>query len=88
MCWDKVIGQVDVQIKTMKEDASEALEIDKRRNNLIVHGMKESKKDDVAVLIAHLLRVGLHIDGSKHINEESRICRLADNKVRPIRLRI
>ena len=50
--------------------------------------MKERKEDDDEILTADLLRVRLHIDGFKHIEEVSRIGRLANNKVRSIRLRI
>ena len=50
--------------------------------------MKDNKEDDDAVLINNLLRVGLRIDGFKHIKEVSRIGCLTNNKVRPIRLRI
>ena len=48
----------------------------------------ESEEDDDSVLIADLLRVGRHIDGYKHIEEMSRIGRLADNKVRSSIVRI
>ena len=65
----KVIGQVNIQIKTMKEDISEALE--KRQNNLIVHEVKDSQEDDDAVLMTNLLKVGLQLDGSKHVEKVS-----------------
>ena len=50
--------------------------------------MKKSEEDDDAVLINDLLRVGRRSDGFKHIEEVSRIGRLANNKVRLISLRI
>lgn len=50
--------------------------------------MKEREEDDDAIIIADLLRVGIHIDGSKHIEEVARIGRLAHNKARSMRLRI
>lgn len=53
-----------------------------------MNGIKESKEDDDADLVADLLRLGLHIDGFKYIEEVSRIGRLAENKVRPSRQRI
>lgn len=45
--------------------------------------MKESQEDDDADLISDLLKLELHINGSKHTEEVYPIGRFADNKGKP-----
>lgn len=70
----------------IKKDV-ETLEIEKRRTNIIFHGVKES--DDVAHdvdKVREILSKGLHIDCERHLGEMYRIGMKKDDKVRPIRL--
>lgn len=95
---------VDIKVKNVKEDVEESIEIDKRRNNIVFHGVKEQgpvevmNLDDLLVsdfaktpdqeLVEEILKVGLRIDASRHIEEVQRIGRYDSGKIRPIRVRI
>jgi len=70
----------------IKKDV-ETLEIEKKRTNIIFHGVKES--DDVAEdvkKVRDILSNGLHLDCERHLGEMYRIGMKKEDKVRPIRL--
>ena len=52
----------------MKDDLSESLEIEKRKNNLIFHGVKETDGVEDRDYIAEMLKDGLQMD--------SEVCRV------------
>lgn len=81
-----VIGKVDSQIRNMKENVSKALEIEKRKNNLIVHGLKDWKEieGEDRALIEDMLSTGLNIDAVRHIEKVTRLGQFVENKIRPI----
>lgn len=94
-------SRVDGKVKNLKEDVEESLEIEKRKGNLIFHGVKEmirTQSDDDGnehdrQMIEEILRVGLKMDPSRHISEVSRIGRydeekIKDGKIRPIRVKV
>jgi len=92
-------NRVDGKVKIMKEDVEESLEIERRKGNLIFHGVKERGKpeDDGnehdRAMIEDILKVGLKLDPSRHVEEIFRIGRydetkVNDGKVRPIRIKI
>jgi hypothetical protein len=58
--------RVVVRVKDMKEDLSENMEVEKRKMNLVFHGIKEgadSSEDEQE--ITRLLNVGLRMDASR-----------------------
>jgi len=87
---------VDSKVKVMKEDVAESLEIDKRKCNLVFHGVKESGPDSLDTdmkspdqdFIEEILKVGLHLDAYRHIEEIQRIGRYSEGKIRPLRVKI
>ena len=67
---------------------SETLEIERRRSNMIFHGVKEEDNDDgVRHLIEDILGSGLNLDPNNHIEEVCRIGKRASVKIRPVCLR-
>jgi hypothetical protein len=93
---ERVDSKVAVKVKIMKDDVEESLEIEKRKSNLIFHGVKESEsvqqdsdeKHPDSIMIDEILKVGLKMDASRHIEEVSRIGRYVAGKVRPLRVKI
>lgn len=101
----KLIGglesKVDGKVKILKEDVEESIEIEKRKGNLILHGVKElhrqNPEDDGnehdRCMIEEILKVGLKMDYSRHIEEVFRIGRydeakIKEGKIRPIRVKV
>ena len=75
---DRVESKMESEVKVIREDVEKKLEIDKCRNNLIFHGVKEGGqsvdgKDAEVEMIEEILKVGLKLDASRHIEEVSRI---------------
>ena len=70
----------------IKKDV-ESLEIEKKRTNVIFHGVKESNDlaEDVEK-IKEILSNGLSLDWERHLGEMNRIGVKMDDKIRPIRL--
>lgn len=75
------------EVANMKKDVSENLEIDKRKHNIVIHGLKESSGGDEDI-VRQVLGDGLKMDPMRHVEEIHRIGSQADNKVRPIRVKI
>jgi hypothetical protein len=92
---DTVTSKMETQAKSIREDIAEKLEIEKRRNNLVFHGVEESVKDNAsndsvndsdAQKIETILKSGLNLDSSRHVSLVTRIGRYSTDKVRPIRV--
>ena len=92
----KVDDSVASHVKILKDDVAESMEIEKRRTNLIFHGVKESgvvSLDDFSKhpdqeMIEEILKTGLRLDASRHIEEIQRIGRFVAGKDRPVRVRV
>jgi hypothetical protein len=88
------------KVRIAKSDVEEQMEIEKRRGNLVFHGVKETivKLDSIVEgdlikspdqeMIEELLRVGLRLDATRHIEEVQRIGRYQEGKIRPLRVKI
>ena len=86
----------------MREDVEETLEIEKRKSNLVFHGVKKFCKttpdEDCSVhdieMNGDILRTGFKMDPSRHIEEMVRIGtrydeeKVKDGKIRPIRVKV
>ena len=83
-----VSQQVDDKIRDMKNDLSESLEIEKRKNNLIFHGVKETDGVGDLDYIAEILKDGLQMYADRHITEVSRVGKYVNDKVWPVRVKI
>lgn len=80
----------------MKQDVEESLEIDKRKCNLVFHGVKESGPDSLDKemmspdqdFVEEILKVGLHLDASRHMEKIQRIGKHSEGKTRLLRVKI
>lgn len=79
--------RMDVSIKNVKDDFEESLEIERRKNNLVVHGVPESDAEQDVKKILELFDDGLHMDFNRHVENVVRIGRLSE-RPRPIRLKL
>ena len=94
----KTEGKLEARVKDMREDVDEQLEIDKRKNNLVFHGVKEPGlvpldlsnigKHPDQELVEEILKDGLRLDATRHIQEVQRIGRYDPGKCRPLRVKI
>ena len=96
----KVEIKVNDKVKHMKDDVEESMEIERRKNNLVFHGVKESvtplvnfdqlgsTKSEDQELVEELLKSGLRLDATRHIEGVQRIGRFVQGKIRPLRVAI
>lgn len=95
-----VESKVNVRVQEVKDDVAEAMEIEKRKNNLVFHGVKEvvvdletlgqseGNKSGDQDKVEEILRVGLRVEASRHIEEVQRIGAYREGKIRPLRVRV
>jgi hypothetical protein len=88
------------KVKVVKEDVAETLEIEKMKHNIVLHGVKENvvALEDLAnnvlgkspdqELVEEILKSGLLLDATRHIEEVQRIGRYQDGKTRPLRVKV
>ena len=55
-------------VKVVKEDVEEALEVERRKLNLVIHGVPESDAEHDIDQIAKILAAGLHMDFERHVD--------------------
>ncbi len=78
--------QVTRTVMVVKEDVEEALEIERRKMNLIFHGVPETDAEQDIEQVAEILSTGLHMDFDRHVSTVYRIGRMEENKPRPLRI--
>ena len=98
-----VESKVNDKVKVVKEDVAEAMEIERRKNNIVFHGIKDWKEAVVSLdelgsrdlqrspdqeVVEEILKAGLHLDATRHIVEVQRIGRYVEGKSRPLRVRV
>ena len=79
-------GQVKRTVMVVKEDVEEVLEIERRRMNLVFHGVPETDAEHDIDQVAEILSTGLHMDFDRHISSMYRIGKIDENKPRPLRI--
>jgi hypothetical protein len=78
----------------LNEDVDEKLEIERRKSNLIFHGVKEITQpgsegvDSDYETAMEIIASGLHLDARKHVEEVQRIGKFAPDKIRPLRVKV
>ena len=88
-----MIGRVTESMESVQRNVlgkvSESMKIEKRKFNLILHGIKESEngEDGDADLVNEIL-MSIIIDPVRHVDVISRAGRAATNKVRPTRIKV
>jgi PHD-finger len=83
---EKVEEKVDLKVKFMSAKVEEDMEIERRKYNVIFHGVVEDVNMSDADIIKHVVSNGLKLDHTRHIEEITRIGKTVNGKVRPIRV--
>jgi len=73
-------------VKHMKEDVDEAMEIERRKDNIIIHGVPETDAEQDIDEVAEMFGTGLKLDFDRHMDRMHRIGKLVEGKPRPIRV--
>lgn len=81
-------SQVTSSVRHVKEDVEESLEIERRKCNLIIHGVPEADAEQDVEAVIEVFGQGLKLDFGRHVDKMLRIGRLVEAKSRPIRLMI
>ena len=88
-----VIGRITESMENVQRNVLgkvfESVEIEKRKFNLILHGIKESEngEDGDVYLVNEILR-SISIDPGRHVDGLSRVGHAATDKVRPTYIKV
>ena len=86
--WSEAIKkEVDSGLKSVREDVEEQIEIDRRRNNLMLFGVAEMDAGEDSEVVKQLFST-LKLDYARHVESLVRIGKFSTEKSRPIKLRI
>jgi hypothetical protein len=76
-------SQLNTTVKEVREDVEESMEIERRKLNLIIHGIgNEDAEKDVEMVMA-IFGEGLKVNFERHVKKIVRIGRMV-NKQRPL----
>ena len=87
-----LVSRVDNKVKDMQE----TLDIERRKINLIFHGIKESGQQAISenekhpdeIMIEEVLKYGLKLNAGRQIDEVSRIGKPVEGKIRPVKVKV
>jgi len=82
----EIESKVNSSVKSVKEDFEETLEIERRKNNIVIHGVTEEDAEKDVEEVADIFASGLCLDFVRHVDKVVRIGRYVDGKKRPVRL--
>ena len=82
----KVVSAVEDKFKGLKENVEEKMKVERRKNTLIMNGIKEGDKDDDLETVKAILNDDLKLDTERHIEEVAKISRFESNKNRSLSL--
>jgi len=77
---------LDNNVKHVKEDVEETLEIERRKLNIVIHRVPDIDAEKDTDSVEEILTEGLHMDFERHIETLMRIGRLTEGKPRPLRI--
>src|SRR5664279_3695907 len=75
----KEVGEMRMNVR---EAVEEKLEIERRKRNLVIHGVPETDAEQDIDTFAEIIGEGLHMDFDRHIETLMRIGRLVEGKKR------
>jgi len=85
--WAEVVRKhVTNEMKGVKGDVEEQMEIERRRKNLIVFGVPESETGNDIDTVSDIITQALKLDFSRHIESIVRIGKFSHEKARPIKM--
>jgi hypothetical protein len=83
----KMQSQLDSTVREMKEEMEENLEIERRKMNIIIHGLTDKDGEDDVGEVIKLMEEGLKLDYSRHVEGMVRIGRrISEQKPRPLKI--
>jgi hypothetical protein len=77
---------VNNSVRNVKVDVEEALEIERRKCNLVIHGMPETDAEQDVGCVVEMMDEVLHMDFTRNVDKVERIGRLVEGRVRPLRV--
>jgi len=94
---DKLHGEMDKMRKVMesrinesvqhvKEDVEESMEIERRKGNVVIHGVPELDAEKDMEQVLDIFGKGLHLDFERHVEKMHRIGKLVEGRPRPIKV--
>ena len=92
--WNEVVKknveqEMTAGLKKVREDMEENLEIERRKGNLIFHGVTESNAESDIDALERIFANGLHLDFSRHVVTAVRIGRqVVPDRPRPLKVQI
>jgi hypothetical protein len=82
----EIESAVNNSVRNVKVDVEEALEIERRKCNLVIHGMPETDAEQDLGCVVEMMDEVLHMDFTRNVDKVERIGRLVEGKVRPLRV--
>jgi hypothetical protein len=80
-------SQLNTTVKEMKEEVKESLEIERRKMNLVIHGLKDEDAEADVDQVIKLFEEGLKMDYLRHVDKIMRTGqRVIENKPRPLKI--
>jgi len=77
---------LDNNVKHVKEDVEETLEIERRKLNIVIYGVPDIDAEKDTDSVEEILTEGLHMDFKRHVEKMMRIGRLTEGRPRPLRI--
>src|SRR5208282_6252347 len=79
----EIESKVNSSVKSVKEDFEETLEIERRKTNIVIHGVTEEDAEKDVEEVADIFASGLCLDFVRHVDKVVRIGRYVDGKKEP-----
>lgn len=88
--WTEVVRkELSCSLKTVQEDVEEKMEIERRKSNLMIFGIKENDPEQDVETLAQIMQEALKVDYSRHVDDMIRVGKFSVvDKPRPIKIKI
>lgn len=84
----EVENEMNMGLRAVREDVEEKLEIERRKENLVIHGVPETDAERDIDTVTQILSLGLHLDFTRYVESMMRIGRVQTERPRPLRLKL
>jgi hypothetical protein len=78
--------QLENNVKHVKDDVEEKLEIERRKLNIVIHGVPECDAEKDIESVEEIIGEGLHMTFDRHIDSMMRMGRVTEGRPRPLRI--
>lgn len=79
-------SKVKESVKHVKEDVEESMEIERRKGNVVIHGVPELDAENDMESVLDVFEKGLHLDFERHVERMHRIGKIVEGKPRPVKV--